>query len=216
MKIYNSLGPNPRALRMLLIEKGLTFPTERIDLLAAENRAGDYAARNPGAQLPSMVTDGGMTIAETTPIFEYLEDKYPSPPMVGSSAEEKAECRMWTRRVELKITEHVYCAFRYGPGLEMYQQRQAVFPDMFEGLKSQIDVGLEWLDPLLAGKEFLCGSRFTVADIVLFAALDFGQGIQIPAMLSGNTEAWFQHVNSRPSALASLDEEGTAAGFRGV
>ena len=123
---------------------------------------------------------------------------------------------MWTRRIELKLTEHIYCAFRYGPGLEMYTPRQAVFPEMFEGLKGQVAVGLEWLDPLLADKQFLCGDRFTTADIVLYAALDFGQGIQIPAKLPSNVEAWFQRVNSRPSATASLDEEGTAGGFRGV
>ncbi|MFP6781121.1 MAG: glutathione binding-like protein [Gammaproteobacteria bacterium] len=216
MKIFNSLGPNPRGLRMMLLEKGVSIPMERIDLLAAENRSGEYAQRNPGAQLPSLETDSGMMISETIPVFEYIEDLHPEPAMIGSNPEEKGECRMWTRRIELKLTEHIYCAFRYGPGLEMYQQRQAVFPDMFEGLKGQVAVGLEWLDPLLADKQFLCGDRFTTADIVLFAALDFGQGIQIPESLPSHVEAWFQRVNSRPSASASLDEQGTAGGFRGV
>ena len=49
MKIFNSLGPNPRGLRMMLLEKGVSIPMERIDLLAAENRSGEYAQRNPGA-----------------------------------------------------------------------------------------------------------------------------------------------------------------------
>ncbi|MFT4562402.1 MAG: glutathione S-transferase [Gammaproteobacteria bacterium] len=216
MKIYNSLGPNPRAVRMILMEKGLSFPMERIDLLAAENRSGDYAARNPGAQLPSLETDQGVMISETVPIFEYLEDKHPTPPMIGRSAEEKAECRMWTRRVELKITEHVYCGFRYGPGLEVYQQRQPVFPEMLEGLKAQVDVGLQWLDPLLVGKNYLCGDRFTMADVVLFVALDFGQGIQIPTGLPEHVQGWFEKVNGRPSAVASLDAQGVDAGFRGA
>ena len=88
MKIFNSLGPNPRGLRMMLLEKGLTFPMERIDLLAAENRGAEYAARNPGAQLPSLETDSGMMISETVPIFEYIEDNHPNPPMIGSNAEE--------------------------------------------------------------------------------------------------------------------------------
>ena len=216
MKIYNSLGPNPRAMRMMLAEKGLSFPMERIDILSAENRSGDYAARNPGAQLPSIELDDGSMISETVPVFEYIEDKNPAAPMIGANAEQKGECRMWARRVELKITEHVYCAFRYGPGLEMYQARQKVFPDMLEGLKGQVAAGLEWLEPLLADKQFLCGDRFTIADIILFAALDFGQGIEIPKHLPSNVDAWFKRVNSRPSAAASLDDEGTKAGFRGV
>jgi glutathione S-transferase len=216
MKIYNSLGPNPRALRIVLLEKGLSFPMVTIDILAAENRQGEYLARNPGAQMPSIELDDGTMISETVPIFEYIEDKYPTPPLIGSTPEEKAMCRMWLRRVELKIVEHVYCAFRYGPGAEMYRARQPVFPEMFEGLTGQVQVGIDWLEPLVAGKDHLCGDRFTVADIVLYCGLDFGLGVQIPEALPRNLGAWFERVKARPSVSESLDAAGTKAGYRGV
>jgi glutathione S-transferase len=216
MKIYNSLGPNPRALRMMLLEKQLSFPMERVDLLGAENRTGEYASRNPGAQLPALELDDGTLICETVPVMEYIEDTHPVIPLIGSDAREKAECRMWVRRVELKITEHIYCAFRYGPGLEMYRERQPVFPDMFEGLKAQVQVGIDWLEPLLDGKHYLCGDRFTIADIILYAALDFGQGIEIPGTLPPNLQSWFERIGTHSSTAASTDDEGAAAGFRGV
>src|ERR1700682_5975550 len=51
MKIDNSFGPNPRALRMFLAEKGITIPMRDVDLMAAENRRPPYTDRNPGGQL---------------------------------------------------------------------------------------------------------------------------------------------------------------------
>ena len=112
MKLLSSLGPNPRGVRMFMLEKNISLPTEEIDLMNAENRSGAYARKNPGAQMPSLELDDGRVIAETVPIFEYLDEKYPDTPLVGSNAEERAEARMWQRRVELKITEHIYAAFR--------------------------------------------------------------------------------------------------------
>ena len=99
----------------------------------------------------------------------------------------------------------------------MYSARQAVFPDMFNDLKSHIGIGVEWLDGLMEGKSFLCGDRFTFADIILYCALDFAHGVELaPANIGSNIERWFNGVNARPTAAASLHEEGTAAGFRGV
>ena len=75
MKLLSSLGPNPRGVRMFMLEKNISLPTEEIDLLNAENRSGSYAEKNPGAQMPSLELDDGTVIAETVPIFEYLDDR---------------------------------------------------------------------------------------------------------------------------------------------
>ena len=217
MKLISSLGPNPRGIRMFMLEKKITLPTEEVDILTAENRTGPYAQKNPGAQMPSLELDDGKVIAETVPIYEYLEEKYPTPALIGTTAEERGEARMWQRRIELKVTEHIYCAFRYGPGLEMYSARQTCFPDMLDGLKGQIKIGMEWLDGLLGDNEFLCGSRLTYADIILFAAVDFAHGVElVPDGSISNLLRWFEGMSSRPTASASLHEAGTAGGFRGV
>ena len=57
MHLYESLGPNPRATRMFLLEKGITIPTKTVDLLGAENRKPPYTDRNPGGQLPALELD---------------------------------------------------------------------------------------------------------------------------------------------------------------
>src|SRR5215470_9031722 len=108
MRIYDSLGPNPRALRMFLHEKGIELAKIDVDLLGAENRRPPYTDRNPGGQMPALELDDGRVLGETVAIFEYLEEKHPTPPLIGRTAEDRAEARMWQRRIELGITEHLY------------------------------------------------------------------------------------------------------------
>ena len=82
MRHYDSFGPNPRALRMFLLEKQLSFPTVEVDLLNMENRRVPYRDRNPGGQMPALELDDGRLLAETVAIFEYLEETHPLPPLL--------------------------------------------------------------------------------------------------------------------------------------
>jgi glutathione S-transferase len=216
MQVYDSFGPNPRALRMFLLEKNLTLPKKELDLLGAENRRAPYTDRNPGGQMPALELDDGRVLAETVAIFEYLEEKHPKPPLVGSTAEERAETRMWQRRVEMRITEHLYNGFRFAEGLELFKPRMRVLPEAADGLKATARDNLAWLEKLMAGKTFIVGDRFTVADIILYCALDFGRGVA-QGLDAGNQSlsAWFTRIDSRPSAKGSLHPNSSAAGFAG-
>ncbi len=216
MKVYDSFGPNPRALRMFLLEKDLDFPKIDVDLMGAENRRAPYTDKNPGGQVPAFELDDGRVLGETVAIFEYLEEKHPSPPLIGRTAEERAETRMWQRRVELKITEHLYNGFRFAEGVELFRARMRVLPEAADGLKATARDNLAWLDALLAGKTFIAGDRFTVADIILYVALDFGASVGQPLDPSWtNLAAWRQRVASRPSAAGSLHPMSAATGMNG-
>jgi glutathione S-transferase len=216
MKVYDSFGPNPRALRMFMHEKRIAIPSVAVDLMGAENRRPPYTDRNPGGQLPALELDDGRTIGETAAIFEYLEEKHPTPALVGTTAEERAETRMWTRRIELGITEHLYNGFRYAEGVELFRSRMRVLPEAADGLKAIVRDKLAWLDALLPGRTWIAGDRFTIADIVLYVALDFGGtvGQPLPAGLA-NVGAWFGRVAARPSAAASLHPLAEGIGMRG-
>lgn len=216
MKVYDSFGPNPRALRMFLAEKGLDLPKIDLDLLGAENRRAPYTERNPGGQVPALELDDGRTIGETVAIFEYLDETHPKPALVGTTPEERAETRQWQRRVELKITEHVYNGFRFAEGLDLFKPRMRVLPEAAEGLKATARDNLAWLDGLLAGRRWIAGDRFTVADIILYCALDFGRGVgQAADPKLANVAAWFERVAARPSAAASLHPMSAAIGSAG-
>src|SRR5262245_4532867 len=98
MRLYDSFGPNPRAVRMFLAEKGIDFERIPVDIMSAENRGAAYTAKNPGGQMPALELDDGRVLGETVAIMEYLEERSPRPALIGSNAEERAETRMWQRR----------------------------------------------------------------------------------------------------------------------
>src|SRR5215475_15796059 len=103
MKLYDSIGPNPHIVRMFMAEKGIDIPRQTVNLMKGENREAEHLKRNPHGQMPCLELDNGQFVSEILPICEYLEDKNPKPPLVGSTPEEKAETRMWTRRIDLNI-----------------------------------------------------------------------------------------------------------------
>ncbi|MGH7094883.1 MAG: glutathione S-transferase N-terminal domain-containing protein, partial [Stellaceae bacterium] len=71
MKLYNSIGPNPRAVRMFMAERGVDLPKVEVDLRAGENRQEPFLAKNPSGQCPALELDDGRVISEITAICEY-------------------------------------------------------------------------------------------------------------------------------------------------
>ena len=216
MKVLNSFGPNPRMLRMFMLEKNISIDFVEHDLMGAENRTDAYLAKNPGGQLPSLELDNGDVIAETVVICDYLEDLYPDPPLIGNSAEERAEARMWNRRIEQKITENMYAGFRYAEGLQLFENRMRCLPEAADGLKAAGQDGLAWLDTQMEGKAFICGNRITISDLVLYCCTDFASGVgqAIDAKLE-NITAWFSRIEGRTSAIESLHPAAEKVGMRG-
>lgn len=205
MKFYDSLGPNPRLVRIFLAEKGIELPKVQLDLMGGENRRPPYTDRNPGGQVPSLELDDGTFLAETVAICEYLEELHPTPALIGVTPAERANTRMWARRVELWITEPLTAGFRYGEGLAMFKGRMRTMPQAADDLKALAREGLEKLEGLMAGRDFVAGSRLSLADIVLYAFLDFAAGVGQPLdPKNRNLTAWFARMSSRPSAEVSL------------
>ncbi len=205
MKLLNSFGPNPRMVRMFLAEKGMSLEVEDLDLMAAENRAGPYLQKNPGGQMPALELDDGNVVAETTTICEYLEEQQPLPALIGTTALERANTRMWTRRVELNITEHMYNGFRYAEGIDIFRDRMLCFPEAADSLKAKARGGREWLNGLIGGREFIAGDKICMADLVLYCCMDFCKDVGQPLDADlENLGAWFKRIDARPSAKASL------------
>ena len=205
MKLYNSVGPNPRMVRMFMAEKGIDIPKVEIDLRGGENRREPYSTKvNPSGQTPALELDDGSVIAEITAICEYLDEKNKNTPsLIGDTPEERARTRMWTRRIDLNIVEPAGFGFRSGEGLKMFQSRIRTIPEAADGMKAIARDKLAWLDGLMGSKPFVCGDKLTMADILLFAFLDFmgnvGQKLD-PA--NKNLTAWFERMKARPSAAA--------------
>jgi glutathione S-transferase len=203
MKLYDSIGPNPHMVRMFAAEKGIKLPSETVDLRAGDNRKEPHLSRNPHGQMPALELDNGSFISEIIPICEYLEEKHPTPPLIGTNAEERAECRMWTRRIDLNICEPMGNGFRFGEGLKIFENRIVTVPEASPGLKKIAANRLAWLDGQMNGKEFICGKRFTMADILLFCLAGFFAKVGQPLdPANKNIAAWFERVKARPSSNA--------------
>jgi glutathione S-transferase len=203
MKLFNSAGPNPHVVRMFAAEKGIALELVPVDLRGGENRREAHLARNPAGQLPTLQLDDGSYLAEVTAICEYLDEKSPPPSLVGTTPEQRAETRMWTRRVDLNIVEPMGAGFRYAEGLAMFKDRITVLPEAAEGLKRIAREKLAWLDGLMDGKAFLCGERLTLADILLYCFLNFGKRVGQPLDPGlARLNAWYGRMDARPSAKA--------------
>lgn len=204
MKLYNSIGPNPRVVRIFLAEKGIDVPIEAVDIMAGENRQDAHLARNPAGQMPCLELDDGRFVSEITAICEYLEERQPSPPLLGSTPEERAEARMWTRRIDLQIVENLAGGFRYAEGLPLFKDRIHVIPQAADDLKAVAQERLAWLDELCQGRDWICGDRFTLADILLFSFLEFGAQVGQPVdPKCGWVTGWYERVAKRPAVVAS-------------
>lgn len=203
MKLYTSVGPNPGVVAMFLAEKGVTLEQVNVDLMGGENRQAAHVARNPAGQTPALELDNGAYIAEITAICEYLDEKFPNPPLIGSTPEERAETRMWTRRIDLNILEPLTSGFRYAEGLPIFQSRVRCIPQAADDLKTLAQERLTWLDGLIAGKTWLAGDRFTLADIMLFVFLQFGTQVGQPINPANkNIVAWLDRVAARAKPAA--------------
>jgi len=203
VKLYTSIGPNPRVVKMFMAEKGLELDQVEVDLRAGENRREPYLGVNPAGQTPALELDDGGCLTEITAICEYLEEKTPNPPLIGTTAEERALTRMWTRRVDIKVAEPMANGFRYGEGLAMFESRMRCLPEASAGLKAVAQDGVGWIEANFQGP-WIAGDRFTLADILLFAFMDFGAVVGQPVdPKNPKINDWFARVKARPSAAAS-------------
>jgi glutathione S-transferase len=204
MKLYTSVGPNPRVVKMFIAEKGLDLPRVTVDLMGGENRRAPYNENvNPAGQTPALEMDDGSVLTEILPICEYLEEKHPSPALIGSNAEERAKTRMWARRVDLKVCEPMANGFRFGEGLQLFKDRLLTAPEASPGLKAMAKDGEAWLETHIQGP-WVAGDRFTLADILLYAFVDFGGHVGQPLDPAfARLTDWFGRVKARESAAAS-------------
>ena len=203
MKLFNSVGPNPKVVRMYMAERGLKIDQKEIDIIGGENRQSDYVKINPGGGTPALELDNGSIIAEITCICEYLDELEGGSSLIGTTPEERAETRMWVRRIDLGILEPLTNGFRYAEGEPMFKDRMTLMTHAASDLKALAQEKITWLDDLMNGKDFICGDRFTLADIMLFVFLEFGMTVGQPLNKDNeNSCALFEKITARPSAKA--------------
>jgi glutathione S-transferase len=203
MKLYDSRqAPNPRRTRIFLAEKGITVPTEQVDIMAKQHKTPEYAAINPLQRMPALVLDDGTVITESIAICRYFEALQPEPPLFGVGAKEIALVEMWNRRCEINFFANVAAVFRHlHPAMKELEVPQVAA--WAEANKPRVIEFLHLLDGELKNTQYIAGDRYSVADITALCAVDFMK----PARLAvpddcTNVKRWHADVSARPSAKA--------------
>ena len=203
MKLYDGgRAPNPRRVRIFLAEKGITVPTEPVDLGKLQQRSAAYTAINPMQRVPALALDDGTVIAESIAICRYFEAVQPDPPLFGRGALASTLVEMWNRRVELHLFLPVATVFQHlHPAMKIMVDPQVA--EWGEANKPRVFEFLRFLDGELQNRPFVAGADYSVADITALVAVDFMRvsKLAVPDDLV-HVRRWHEAVSARPSAAA--------------
>jgi glutathione S-transferase len=205
--LHSSLGPNPRLVRMFMVEKGLEegrdFERVHYDIITGENRQNaEYMAKNPLGTIPTLELDDGTCLTESWPICEFIEEMHPSPNLFGETAKERAEVRKWARLFDQEVVVPMTMGFRAGAGRPMFEPRMSVVsPEAGAELSTMSDEKWRYFDSVLGTSNHIALGRFTFADLLIFAFANFGftVGWKIPEG-ADNLTRFVETHNKRPCA----------------
>ena len=203
MKLYDGgRAPNPRRVKVFLAEKGITVPTEQVDLGKMAHKSPAYTAVNPLQRVPALELDDGTVISESIAICRYFERLHPEPPLFGTDAKSMAVVEMWERRLEFHLLGPVSHIFRNShPAMKDMEVPQV--PAWAEANRPRVTDFLALLDRELKDRRYIAGDRYTVADITGMIAVDFMKPakLAVPETLT-HLKRWHDEVSARPSAKA--------------
>jgi glutathione S-transferase len=181
--LYNAARcPYAARARIALAEKGLEVEVVEIDL---SDRPAWLYEKNPTGRVPVIEEDGGRPLPESVVIMEFLEERYPEPPLLPPDPADRAAVRCLIFRDD-ELTDPYY-AFR----------REE------EGAREELDAALGRLDARLAQQPYLGGTEFGLADIAyvpwLLRARDM-LGVELDAFPA--LTDWLGRLEERPSIAA--------------
>jgi len=198
-------APSPRRARILLAEKGVAHETVPIDLVRGEQLGAAYRAINPQCTVPALRLDDGLVLTDNAGIAAYLEARFPNPPLLGRTPEEKADIASWNWRVEFEGLLAIAEALRNGspamahralPGPADYEQ----IPALAERGLARVRQFFETLEARLDGRDFVAGSGFSIADITAVVAVDFARIVRVkPGEPHVNLRRWRAAMAERPA-----------------
>ena len=173
-------APSPRRARIFLAEKGVPFDTVQVDLRSGEQMGEAFRQVNPQCTVPALRTEHGTVLTDNAGICAYLEARFPDPPLLGTTPQEKAEVASWNWRMEFEGLLAVAEALRNSapamanralPGAVDFAQ----IAQLAERGLARVDQFFALLNKRLAGRGFVATERFSVADITAVVAVDFAR-----------------------------------------
>lgn len=212
--LHSSLGPNPRLVRMFLVEKGMVEGRDvarvHYDIIGGQNRQDEgYLARNPLGTTPTLELEDGTCLTESWPICEYLEEVHPEPNLFGTTPVERATVRKWARLFDQEVVVPMTMGFRATTGRPMFAPRMSVLSESAGAeIFAMADEKWRLFDGFLGAGDHIALGRFTFADLLIFAFANFGftVGWKLPEG-TDNLARFVAAHNQRPCAAIWRDSE---------
>ena len=211
MKLYDQVfAPNPRRVRIFMAEKGIECERVQVNIVEAENLDEEFLSISPRGLLPCLVLDDGTVIDESLAICRYFEEIQPDPPLMGTTALERAQIAARERHMEFDGLRHAAEAFRNAypkfseRGLGGSVGNVPAIAELVPRSRRLLSKFYLQLESHLAGHGFVHNDFFTVADITALCTVDFASvagRVPLPETCA-NLWRWHREVSARPSAAA--------------
>ena len=199
MKLYYLSGACSMASSIALREAGLKFEFVKVDRHTRKAADGlDFNEVNPKGYVPALTLDNGETLTENVALLQYIADRNPASKLAPAAGTlERYRLMEWLSFINSEIHKAFSPLFR---------------PDVPEDTR-QYTLGnltkrLEYVNRLLAGKTFLMGEQFTVADCYLFTVLNWSGFVKIDLGRWPELKRYVDHVGQRPHVIEALKAEG--------
>lgn len=191
------LSPMSRKVRLVLGEKKLPF---ELKFERTWERRPEFLAMNPAGKVPVLEDEDGAVVADSYAIAEYLEERYPEPPLLGKTAAERAETRrlvawfdtLFDREVTSNlVNEKVFKKF-----LKMGQPDSEAIRRAYENIRAHLD----YIGRLAEQRNWLAGESVSLADLAAGAHLSACDYLgDVPWSKFPGAKTWYARLKSRPS-----------------
>jgi glutathione S-transferase len=209
LKLYYIPASCSLAPHIVAHELGLDLALVKVDHRTHRTElGGDYRGTNPLGYVPALELDDGQVFREGAVVLQYLADLKPE---AGLAPAHGTMERYWLQEWLNFLSAEVHKGF---------------IPLLYAGLagnyvetaRPKLAQRYAWIDAQLAGRDFLMGAQFTVADAYLFALTGWGQAAWLTSYYKagihfdglGNLAAWYERLRARPSVRLALEREGLA------
>ncbi|MCS0588501.1 glutathione transferase GstA [Massilia norwichensis] len=199
MKLYFSPGACSLASHIALIEAGLEFTTERVDIRARKTASGaDFLAINSKGYVPALELKDGAVLTEGPAILQFIADLAPDRQLAPANGTlERYRLIEWLNFIATEVHKSFSPLFR-----------PTSTEDMKETARTHLGNRLGWIAGQLEGRDYLMGSQFTVADAYLFTVLGWANFVQFDLSPWPVLAAYTQRVAARPAVQQALRDEG--------
>jgi glutathione S-transferase len=199
MKLYFAPGACSLSPHIVLRESGTDFELEQVNNQEKKTKTGtDYWTVNAKGQVPCLELDNGEKLTEGPVIVQYVADQKAATGLAGAPGTmERYRIQEWLNFIGSELHK------TFGP---MFRPTT---PDAFKDLSRQnLGKRFDWLDKQLAGKQYLMGDKFSVADAYLFAVLRWSPRVNVDISNWPNIKAYVDRVGARPKVQEALKAEG--------